>query len=101
MSGGSYDYMFYNVMDTYAGRMFDEELNELIEDLSKVFHDLEWWQSGDYSESTYRKSVQEFKEKWLGRTEEKQYEFYKDKLLEKAENLANEMFGKNVYEEQD
>ena len=66
MSGGSFNYMCYTFKDTYEGQMEDVELNELIDDLSKVLHDLEWWQSADISEDSYRKTVQKFKEKWFG-----------------------------------
>lgn len=66
MSGGSFSYMCYTFKDTYEGQMEDVELNELIDDLSKVLHDLEWWQSADISEDSYRKTVQKFKEKWFG-----------------------------------
>lgn len=67
MSGGSYDYKSYVIEEYYAGRMFDLELNEMMGDLVKVLHDVEWWQSGDISEEDYRKTVTEFKKKWLRR----------------------------------
>jgi hypothetical protein len=66
MSGGSYDYTCYKVEDTYSGKMFDVELDEMVLDLSNLLHDLEWWQSGDINENDYRKTVQEFKNKWFG-----------------------------------
>ena len=46
--------------------MRDPELNALMEDIVKVLHDLEWWESGDICEETYRKTVTAFKGKWLG-----------------------------------
>ena len=69
MSGGSFDYMYYRVEDTYSGRMEDIELNKMIVDLCEVLHDLEWWQSGDTGEEDYRESVQKFKKKWFGKTQ--------------------------------
>lgn len=60
-SGGSYDYL-YQKIDIYA---YDDELTEMLEDLAKVLHDLEWWQSCDIDEEDYRKTLNEFKNKWL------------------------------------
>ena len=65
MSGGSYNYIYRQLESECEGWMYDSEMNMLIKDLCKVLHDLEWWQSGDYSEESYRKSVAEFKAKWF------------------------------------
>ena len=64
-SGGSFDYKYLTLDDYYSGCMYDDELNEMINDLVKVLHDLEWWQSCDMSEEEYRTTVDEFKNKWL------------------------------------
>ena len=37
----------------------------MINDLVKVLHDLEWWKSCDIDEDDYRKTLNEFKNKWL------------------------------------
>jgi len=67
MSGGSHDYIYSKL--EYAmeegGGMFDEELDKMIADLIPLLKDLEWWQSGDTSEESYRKTAARFKEKWL------------------------------------
>lgn len=68
MSGGSHNYMYSRVEEEYVDRMFDSQLNTMIKDLAGLLHDLEWWQSGDYSEETYRESVNKFKKKWLKQT---------------------------------
>lgn len=68
MSGGSHNYMYSRVEEEYADRMFDSQLNTMIKDLAGLLHDLEWWQSGDYSEETYRESLNKFKKKWLKQT---------------------------------
>lgn len=65
-SGGSYDYKFYVIDEYYNGKMFDAELNELINDLVPLLKSVEWWQSGDTSEEMYRKDVVTFKKKWFG-----------------------------------
>ena len=68
MSGGSYDYMYSRVEEEYADRMFDSQLNTMMKYLAGLLHELEWWQSGDYNEETYREAVKKFKKKWLKQT---------------------------------
>ena len=63
MSGGSMNY-FYSTLEEYEKSLGDRELNDLVHDLVKVFHDKEWADSGDISEGTYNKTVKEFKDKW-------------------------------------
>lgn len=65
MSGGSYGYIYCRLEDECKGRMHDVEMDDLIADLVEVLHDLEWWQSCDTSEDTYRKTVAKFKAKWF------------------------------------
>lgn len=65
MSGGSFNYGYLTVDKLYTGKMCDEELNKMMEDLKDVLHDLEWWKSCDYSEEQYRETVDKFKNKWL------------------------------------
>lgn len=69
MSGGSMDY-FYCRLEEYSNVLGDKELNDLVKDLVKVFHDKEWFDSCDYSEGDYNKTVAEFKAKWFGRSDE-------------------------------
>ncbi len=65
MSGGSHNYIYSRLSQECEGEMYDAEMNALIKDLCEVLHDLEWWQSGDYSEDQYRETVSEFKKKWF------------------------------------
>ena len=65
MSGGSYNYTYCTVESEYENRMYDVELNELIKDLVPVLKAVEWWQSSDTCEETYRETVREFKKKWF------------------------------------
>jgi hypothetical protein len=67
MSGGSYDYEYQRIDETYIGRMYDDELDDMMKDLVELLHDLEWWKSCDTSEESYRKSVIKFKNKWFGK----------------------------------
>jgi hypothetical protein len=87
MSGGSFNYQCYNLQDTYSGNMEDIELNELIDDMVIVLHDLEWWRSGDYSEDDYREAVQKFKSKWFGKRDENLRETVSKELLKLKETI--------------
>lgn len=72
MSGGSYNYIYSRLKDECGNNMYDEEMNDLINDLCEVLHDLEWWQSCDTSEESYRKTLTKFKKKWFkGNREER------------------------------
>ena len=66
MSGGSHNYEFYRLEEEYCGKMHDRELDAMMADLVKLLHDLEWYDSGDIGEESYRESVSSFKRKWLG-----------------------------------
>lgn len=65
MSGGSYNHSYPVIDYEYVGEMHDVIMNKMMADLVCVLHDLEWWQSGDYSEEDYRKTVEEFKQKYF------------------------------------
>ena len=64
MSGGSMNY-FYSTLEEYSNVLGDRELNDLVKDLCKVFHDKEWYDSADIGEGSYNQTVKEFKEKWF------------------------------------
>ena len=66
MSGGSRDYECFRFEEAYSGRMYDAEMDALIDDLARVLHDVEWYDSGDIGEERYRKTIREFKDKWFG-----------------------------------
>ena len=59
MSGGSLGY-FYCKLEEHCDDLGDRELNELVEDLAKLFHDREWYLSGDTCEDTWDKSRNDF-----------------------------------------
>ena len=91
MSGGHFNYQYSTIEYTYCGEMEDAELNEMMEDLVKLLHDLEWWKSADYSEDTYRESVQKFKKKWFKRTKANMKEFIEKQFEEKKEELYRDL----------
>ncbi len=65
MSGGSHNYIYSKLLVECEDEMHDEEMNAMIKDFCDVLHDLEWWQSADYSEDKYRETVSKFKKKWF------------------------------------
>lgn len=71
MSGGRLDY-FYSTLDEHVGDFGDKELDDLVKDLVRLFHDREWFLSGDICDGTWNEARDEFKRKWftdIGRQE--------------------------------
>ena len=64
MSGGSLDY-FYCSLEEHTGDFGDKELDELVKDIAKLFHDREWFLSGDTCEGAWREAKYNFKKKWF------------------------------------
>ena len=64
MSGGSMDYICYRVSEE-ADKMGDREIIALCKDVASLMHDREWFLSGDYEESAWKKSLSGFKKKWF------------------------------------
>ena len=81
MSGGSYSYIYSTLSMECSNRMYDAEMNDLIEDLCDLLHDLEWWQSGDTSEERYRKALCEFKTKWFKGNRKERLKGYIDEQI--------------------
>ena len=89
MSGGSHDYVCFKIENELVGCMKDYELNDLIKDIAKLAHDLEWADSGDISDEDYFETVKEFKEKWFKQDRNDRLKEYVD---EKIENLKKEIY---------
>ena len=64
MSGGSLNY-FYSSLADHVGDFEDKELDDLVSDLAKLFHDREWYLSSDTGMGDWRESRDEFKDKWF------------------------------------
>lgn len=64
MSGGSLDYFFCQLGE-HAGDFGDKELDELVSDLANLFHDREWFLSGDTGPGDWNESRDAFKKKWF------------------------------------
>lgn len=65
MSGGHYNYLFYQIEDTYKGEMEYLILEKLLVDFCKLLKELEWYRSDDTTKAAYDKVAKEFIAKWL------------------------------------
>lgn len=93
MSGGSYNYIYSTLQSECSGQMYDDEMNEMIDDLCDVLHDLEWWISGDSDEDRYRKTVQKFRAKWFQGNREKRLKGYIDRHMALMRNELYRLIG--------
>ena len=64
MSGGSLDY-FYCLLEEHVGDFGDKELDDLVKDLAGLFHEREWFLSGDTGEGNWNEERDAFKKKWF------------------------------------
>lgn len=64
MSGGSLNY-FYSDLEEHVGDLGDKELDDLVKDLSKLFHAREWFLSCDTCEGSWVEARDAFKKKWF------------------------------------
>ena len=81
MSGGSMNYAYIHLQDM-AEYVDDKEIKDLLNDLSDLMHDLEWWHSGDYSSSDYYETLDKFKAKWFGENRNERLREYLNKTLD-------------------
>lgn len=103
MSGGSHDYICYQIDEHLVGQMHDDEMNEMVEDFANLCHDLEWWDSNDYAETDYRETLAAFKKKWFGNTEERAERLKRliDEKTEQTRRELYEMIGVKMEDEED
>ena len=99
MSGGSMDYVCWKVEEA-AHYVEDKEIKELLKDLSELLHDLEWWDSGDYSAETYYETLNNFKTKWFGDNRNERLRKYLnttfDDMKVEIDRLLGEQTGENT-----
>lgn len=118
MSGGRFDYKQYIIADevfgyglslTYGQDGFkqsklaakinpfhDVEMSEMFWDILVVLQSLDWFDSADTSELTYREDVEYFKNKWLGKTTDERINKMIDDAVEKARHEINVALGKEM-----
>ena len=90
MSGGAWNYVSFRVEET-ADLVEDAEIKALIKDLSKLLHDEEWYESGDYSRSDYLKTLKEFKKKWFKASREERLVGIINDELDHFKNRLNDL----------
>ena len=98
MSGGSMDYIYYQV-DEAAGMCEDVELSDLLRDAAHVLHEQEWWESCDISEDAYREALAEFKAKWFGGDRRERLKGYVDKEINRCRARCYSIIGAKVVSE--
>ena len=114
MSGGSHNYIacaindslfeeriythYKNICDAEDARiarnmnpMHDRELSELMADVACLLHGLEWFDSCDIGEETYKECVNKFKAMWFKRTEKDRLNSYLEDLKSYYEELVEEL----------
>ena len=80
MSGGHLNY-FYGDLESHIGDFEDKELDDLVRDLAKLFHDREWFLSSDTCEGNWNEARDAFKKKWFGKnSREERIEKYLDEI---------------------
>lgn len=89
MSGGSHDYICYKIESELVGQMYDKELDDLMQDIAELAHDVEWHDSGDTCKETYLESVAKFKQKWFKGNREERLKGYIDYSID---NLRSELY---------
>lgn len=87
MSGGSLDY-FYCQLQDHDRDFADKELDELVSDLAKLFHDREWYLSADTCEGDWNEARDTFKTKWF--TEHGRQERIEKYLADFAEEVRRQ-----------
>lgn len=93
MSGGSRNYAYAWIDSEYCGKMYDRELNDLMNDICNLAKAVEWYESGDTSEETYREQVAEFKEKWFKQPRRDRLKKYIDEGIEENRRELYKMIG--------
>lgn len=91
MSGGSHNYICYKIEEELVGSMEDRELDDLMQDVADLAHDLEWYHSADTSKEDYRKAVAAFKKKWFEDAREPRLMQYVDEEIDKLRAELRDM----------
>jgi hypothetical protein len=96
--GNRVDNRYKNVCDEKTARiarnlnpMHDRELSELMADVMCLLHGLEWFDSCDIGEETYKECVNKFKAKWMHRTENDRLNSYLKDLKGYYESCYEEL----------
>lgn len=94
MSGGSMNYIYNYVLEA-SELTHDIEIKEILEDLSKVLHEEEWWQSADKDKQSYLLALSQFKAKWFSEPREERLKKYIDDSLQEMKDHLYSLIGGN------
>ena len=95
MSGGSHGYIYSLIEGELCGRMHDPELDDLMDDIAELAHDLEWYESGDICQKTYQDTVTRFKHKWFKGERSERLRTYVDDAIDDLRSELIRMIGEN------
>lgn len=93
MSGGARNYICYQMESELDGRMYDPEINDLVHDIIKLAHSVEWAESDDTSIEDYKKDVSEFKKKWFQSPRKDRLKKYIDESIAGTRKDLYQMIG--------
>lgn len=93
MSGGARNYICYQMESELDGRMYDPEINDLVHDIIKLAHSVEWAESDDTSIEDYKKDVSKFKQKWFKESRNDRLKKYIDESIEETRSNLYQMIG--------
>ncbi len=92
MSGGYMNYICFQIEEE-AVHLQDSEMEALARDLATVYHDAEWWHSGDIEEDSYRDTVRKFKKKWFKGNRTERLKGYIDEEFNSCKERCMKMLG--------
>ena len=75
--------------------MHDAELDDLMKDIADLARDLEWFDSGDIGEDSYKESVVKFKQKWFKSSREERLKGYIDKSVDDLRKKLYKLIGED------
>ncbi len=90
MSGGAMDYVYYK-LEVAACETHDIEIRHLLEDLSKVLRDEEWYYSGDISEERYLETRQAFMDRYFKTDRKDRLREYLEEEINKAKEQLEKL----------
>lgn len=96
MSGGAWNYDYYkleSLSNSFKNDLKEYEISDLLKDLADLAHDTEWYLSGDYDESDYRKAADKFKTKWFKGDRDARLKDYIDKQLKEMKKDLYNLIG--------
>lgn len=96
MSGGSMNYICYRMEEELDGKMQDAEINDIVKDIIKLAHSLEWALSDDTDIISYKKDVANFKNKWFKGNRQKRLKGYVDERLQETREELYQLMGIEV-----